>query len=443
MQRQRVAAGAGSAYPANRQLSRPEGAGELSVAVDPVAVAPVLQRMSTTGPDRCLAPQYGSIQRKLPEGSSKDRLDPVVDQALRETTPDQRDPEPTLPGDTIQQRHTILEIDPKDLLVLPRIQDQIKIIAAETEARERATKSPDKVEHTAARMIDYWSQRFMLSVDFELYRHHGDRRAILLKQLRAEEDKLVKKLKTSAPADLAVQVENLRRTFNDRWQREADRAADQYVTIASNEAKFLTIKQAATPVTIYGLPESLEGTVEASAHRDTMVKTSTPVAPSVVKFMKAVQKESGLKAMADNYLGHEQGSPYLGNTEGVGKYSFDVDLEGLIKVNAEGFYEREPLVKFFLAVDRAATATEITWIALYNDFEVAKTVNEKLGKRRIGFSGGGSPRPPKADTEGSIHHGPKPYKLHVHFNIMPIGLAGQYLAGKVYPPSIDLSPRGQ
>lgn len=94
------------------------------------------------------------------------------------------------------------------------------------------------------------------------------------------------------------------------------------------------------------------------------------------------------------------------------------------------------MIKFFFDVDRAASSAGIVWIALYNNFDVAKAVNEKLGKRRVGFSDGGSAGPGK---EGSIHHGPAPYLLHVHFNIMPISTAGQYIASKgVTPPSIDL-----
>ena len=166
-----------------------------------------------------------------------------------------------------------------------------------------------------------------------------------------------------------------------------------------------------------------------------MNRGSAPVAPSVVTFMAAVQAESGLNARADNYADHEKHSPYLGNVEGVGKYSFDVDLGGLVKVTDEGFYEREPLVSFLLAVDRAAKKADIAWIVLYNDFAVAREVNEQLGKRRVGYSGGGSAGPGK---EGSIHHGPAPFILHLHFNIMPIGLAAQYLVGKVHPPRIDL-----
>jgi hypothetical protein len=60
----------------------------------------------------------------------------------------------------------------------------------------------------------------------------------------------------------------------------------------------------------------------------------------------------------------------------------------------------------------------MAWVAFYNDFEVAKTVNEKLGGLHAGFSGGGHP----PFQKGSFHHGPEPYILHIHFNIMPIKL---------------------
>jgi hypothetical protein len=160
-----------------------------------------------------------------------------------------------------------------------------------------------------------------------------------------------------------------------------------------------------------------EGTVEAKANPRMIEKKSAPVAPSVVRFIKEVQKQSGLQIKVDNYGGHEAGNPPFTSdieVEKLGKYSFDVHLQGLPgfqKLTAEGFYERGPLVDFFLAVDRAAQSTEIEWVALYKDFEVAQRVNKELGARYIGFAGG--------RKEGSIHHGPDPYLLHVHFNIMP------------------------
>jgi hypothetical protein len=369
-------------------------------------------------------------QGRNPDEPVKKPVDPL-EEALREAArqpPQPKPPEPTVPGDRVQQRRTLAEVDPYDLWRLPRIQERMSALAAETEARERATVKPGtEVKHTAANMMDYWRLRFVGSVDYILYLRGGGKRLPLLRKLGAEESKLMK----SAPADLAAQVEALRGTYKDKWQKEVDRAADQFVLLASNESQFLTVPQAAKRVSIYGLPERLEGTVEAAAHPEEVAKDSVPVAPSVVEFMKAVQKESGLKAKASNYPEHEKHSPYFGNVEGVGKYSFDVHLDGLIKINAEGFYERDPLIKFFLAVDRASKSTQIAWIALYNDFAVAKAVNEKLGYRRIGYSGGG--------REGSIHHGPAPYLLHIHFNVMPTGLAGQYIAGKnTPPPYIDL-----
>jgi hypothetical protein len=110
-------------------------------------------------------------------------------------------------------------------------------------------------------------------------------------------------------------------------------------------------------------------------------------------------------------------------------------------VNDEGFYDVEKMVQFFFAVDRASRDTKIAWNAYYNDAKVFNRVNKQLGKDRILFVGGGDSHNPDGSVkdEGSIHNGPYPYILHVHFNIMPTELAGQYLAGKgVVPIPIDL-----
>jgi hypothetical protein len=399
-------------------------------------LGPVLARFDVAGAERqrerSEAIQHGLDPDDPRSKPAPDDLREKAREAARNPPP--RPPEPIIPGDPTQQHRTLAQVDGIELWRLPRIQSQMQTIAAQTEARERATVGPSgTVKHTAEAMLDYWRIHFAESVEYILYTRGGGRHAPLLKQLRAEEAKLVK----AAPADLVDQVKALRERFAEKWRQEVDRAADRFVIVAENEGKYLTIHQAADPVSIYGLPKDLEPEVEASAAPDQINKGSKPVAESVVTFMKAVQKESGLKkALADNYTDHEKHSPYLGNIENVGKYSFDVDLGGLIKVNAEGFYEREPLIKFFLAVDRAATATGIAWIALYNDFEVIKTVNERLGKHRLGFAGGYSAGP---GQEGSIHHGPAPYILHIHFNIMPIATAGQYVAGNpIPPPHIDL-----
>ena len=386
-----------------------------------------------------------ALQRMLQMRAEEPAPQPAdpVQEALREANSkpvEPREPEPTRPGDPGQQARTIPKVHPDDeLWPLPRIQDGLRAVAEETEARERASLKPGQTAHrTVANQMEYWEQRFIDSVDYILYRRDGGKQNQLRYELRVKEEQLMK----SAPRpprnsqeafgamgwgmQLIAQVEALRRTYSDKWKRTVDETADRFILLASHQARFLTVNQAAERVSVYGLPEYVEGTVPQSAHPKILAKDSTPVAPSVITFMEAVRDKSGLKAMAGNYANHEKHSPYVGNIDEVGKYSFDVDLGGLIKVNADGFYEREPLIDFFLAVDRASAETGIAWIALYNDFDVAKTVNEKLGKRRIGFSGMGSTK----DDPGSIHHGPAPYLLHIHFNIMPRSQAAQYTVSR-------------
>jgi hypothetical protein len=349
-----------------------------------------------------------------------------------------RAPAPTRPGSWSQIEDAIPQVKPMDLFNDPAIKTRMRTIAEEAEAREKA-KPGGKVDHSANALMDYWKDRFVNSVDYILYRRGGGKRQPRLDRLHAQERKLLE----ANPADIVAQVEALRSKAHSDWLAEAQRAADQFVTLAANEAQFVTIHQKATPVKVFGLPESVEGTVKATDHADVLQSGSTPVAPSVVKFMKAVQKESKLKVVAENYPGHELANPWLGgDPKNVGKYSFDVDLEGLIEVNrgsppdanAEGFYDRKPLIDFFLAVDRAAGTTGMEWVVFYNDFDVAKAVNEKLGRLHIGFSGGGGDA---GFSKGSFHHGPKPYVLHVHFNIMPIDLKEKFDRAQAVKAVID------
>lgn len=397
------------------------------------------------------------LQRKTDEISpAPGKADDPVEEALREANskPDQpRDPEPILPGHPGQQARAIPKVYPDELWALPRIQDGLRAVAEETEAREKATLKPGETGHrTVANQFAYWEQRFIDSVDYILYRREGGQQALLRRELRAQEELLMQsspmvRSKNNPPprntpemfrdmgrlVELNAKVEALRRTYSERWKEFVDRTADRFVTLVSHHSRFLTVSQAAKPVAVYGLP-AFEREFEVADQPKVLAEKSTPVAESVITFWKAVQDESGLKTtMIGNYDNHEKHSPYLGNMQEIGKYSFDVHLP--FKINAEGFYEREPLIQFFLAVERASKAKDIAWIALYNDFEVAKRVNESLNKRRIGFSGMGSTK----DDPGSIHHGPSPYLLHIHFNIMPIALAGQYLANKNKKlPYIDL-----
>jgi hypothetical protein len=441
--------------PAPDSTTQPHDASEkeaFSLARNVAAGAPPPRIVHTLGPVIARYPKEGEEQQQRqseaiqhgldPDAPITEPLDPFhqhVQDLLRHPLP--QPPAPTLPGSQFQQEDAIPDVRPIDLFNQPKIQSDLKAIADAAEAQE-AAKPGGKVEHTADKLMAYWKDRFVNSVDYILYRRGGGKRQPVLKRLHDEEVKLVK----SNPADIVAQVEALRRKLQSDWLTEVQVAADEFVVLAENEAKFVTIHQAAKSVKVFGLPESMEGTVKASDHPDVLEASSTPVAPSVVQFMEAVQKESKIKAVAENYPAHEKANPWVGDPKGIGKYSFDVHLDGFVKKNDQGFYDQAPVIDYFLAVERAA-ATEFEWDAFYNDFEVAKAVNEKLGKMRIGFSGGGGAPP---FSQGSFHHGPAPYVLHIHFNIMPIKLKEKFdrdlvvkgLVGKVILPFIEfLNPK--
>ncbi|HKN54608.1 MAG TPA: hypothetical protein VJX66_19060, partial [Amycolatopsis sp.] len=265
------------------------------------------------------------------------------------------------------------------------------------------------------------------SVQYILY-YRTDKRAVHLARLKAAEEAVLKQTPTAGhegaaentfrAVGLSLRIEALRQAARAAWLSDVDRAVDSFLVLAENQAKFLTVKQKAEPVLVTGLP-SFEPVVKPAAAPDQLEKDSVGSAQSVVTFVRAVQRQwHGHLIKAGNYGGHELGNPHYGNVEFLGKFSFDVDLGSFAKVREDGFYEHDPVVDFFLAVERASAETNIGWLALYNDFAVAKEVNEQIGEFRIGFSGGGSPIKAPPEKEGSLHHGPAPYILHIHFNIM-------------------------
>jgi hypothetical protein len=387
--------------------------------------------------------------------------DPFGD-ALREAlakarrNPPQPQPEPIIPGEHRQQVDTIPEVDALAWWRLPWVQDGLRQ-QAERLAEWQRTRPQGDPTKDADYYMDVFRIEFVNSVTYIL-QHRRTRwykrarvtvRDLRLAELRDAEADLAKPL----PADrtgaqeralwamgAVTQAERARLAASDQWQRDIERAARQFLVLARNQADFITIPQNATPTKIYGLPEWLEGTVPASAHPDLVEqdRESPGYSPTAVRFLTAVRREYRPRVTAINYPGHEKSNMYVGDIEGIGKYSFDIDLGA--PVNNDGFYDHDEAVRFFLALERASAATQIAWIAYYNDFEVAREVNERIGKFRVGFSGAGTPYGARPGDEGSIHHGPAPYILHIHVNVMPQLLARQFFAnrGVAELPSIDL-----
>lgn len=77
---------------------------------------------------------------------------------------------------------------------------------------------------------------------------------------------------------------------------------------------------------------------------------------------------------ASNYTGHGGGS-----FAGRGR-SLDLTIP---QRRADGFFDAAQAIAFALAIDRAASAIGVEWRVIYDDFSVARAVNERLGQRRI------------------------------------------------------------
>jgi hypothetical protein len=363
-------------------------------------------------------------------------------------------PEIVLPDDPDQQRATIAPVNAELLWLEPHRQDVFHELAVRMEKLE-----PSK--HDAAFWLRYWHARFTASVHYILevrstHRHvakktqnwYPARAEHLMRLHEAEAEVLARPPAENLGAEVralwalgaVARVGQLREAARTEWLEEVRLAADRFLAVAQNETLIRTEHQSAREVRVYGLPEELEGTLPPSAFPALFEGGGPGFSPSTARFMAALQKASGQRVQATNYPGHETSNYYVGDPEHIGKYSFDVEPD--IPKDANGLYEPAKMVLFFLAMERAAQETDIAWTAYYNDFTVAKQVNEQIGWRRVDFSGGGGPRNATPDQQGSFHHGPFPYILHVHVNIMPRGLARQYLAGRAdLPLAIDLGQR--
>ncbi|MFN2496352.1 MAG: hypothetical protein ABR608_10675 [Pseudonocardiaceae bacterium] len=396
-------------------------------------------------------------QGRVPGEPSSPMPDPFGD-ALREAlaeamrNPPLPPPDSIIPGDRRQQVATIPEVDALALWKLPRIQDALRRLAERQRTRTHGDPTKDANYYMNQFRIEFANSLTYILQRRETRRYKGKPitvRDLRLVELQDAEANLAK----SPPPDrygaqnrafwamgAVMRAEQARRAANEQWQKDIERAATQFLVLARNQTDFLSIPQHATPVKIFGLPEWLEGTVPASANPDLVEQDpdNPGSSPTVIRFLTAVRREYSRRVIAINYPDHEKSNMYVGDIEGIGKYSFDIVLSA--PVNSDGFYDHDETVQFFLALERAGIATEIAWIAYYNDFDVAREVNERIGKVRVGFSGAGTPYGARPGDEGSIHHGPAPYILHIHVNVMPTMLARQFFAnhGVAELPSIDL-----
>lgn len=369
------------------------------------------------------------VQRLPVPPTPQDPFDPFKkvleeeERAARRRPPPPAPPVPVTPGDRAEQIR-VFRVSGEELWDRPDVQSKMKSLAEQVEADEEKIR-PGKVTHTKIAMISFWEDSFTGSVEYILTKRETTKDPVshksvtaqtaMLLELQREEAKLQSSVKDHDA--LVAQVTTLRASFKRKWDEKVDHAVKRFLQLAESQAALLPDAGHLALPFVFLLPAGLEKTVTSRQAPGQLEEGAKPVAASVVRFMKAVQQESGTTAVAENYEGHAEGNPHFKDRP-VGEYAIDVHLP--VRVDPDtGFYDRDAAIKYFEAVERASQKLDIEWMAFYNDAQVIKKFNESVGKARIVFIGG--------SHGGTFHHGPEPYILHVHFNIMPKDLADKFL----------------
>ena len=336
------------------------------------------------------------------------------------------DPFAVIPGNGAQQEAALPLPDAP--MLWQTIEPEMTALA--TEWNQRETQKLGHVgPHTVENLIPYWRTDFTDTLlDTQVRRE--DYRPRMLGALRARERQLMATVKDDS---LAAQIADARRKARTEWQAQLALATRRYIVLARDEMRWaLDVPAGLQRADVVGLPRGVEDEI-APGPGVPLEHGAKPVASSVITFVNAVRQESGLAIVAENYDGHSVANPRMAQGDAAGEYSFDVHPD--IPKNADGYYDRERTVRFFMAVERASRATQIAWNAYYNDFDAAQTVNLALGVERI----------KRSHVGGKFDHGPAPFVLHAHFNIMPCAIAAQWAAGKPQVleryPALDINPR--
>jgi hypothetical protein len=168
--------------------------------------------------------------------------------------------------------------------------------------------------------------------------------------------------------------------------------------------------QAGSPgVKPLGRFEPAPDAVSLTAHPHIGDSRKAPVAPLLGRFVDELRKRYKAPMNAFTYRGHGGGKFH-----GRG-YSLDLTIEGR---DGRGFYPPDRAVTFLRAVHDAATAVGAQWRMIYNDFDVADTVNRALGRAHVVFVG--KARKTGKTVSGLNWHGPEPLILHFHLDLAPL-----------------------
>jgi hypothetical protein len=214
-----------------------------------------------------------------------------------------------------------------------------------------------------------------------------------LKRLAKEEKALVKRERGSAT--LSEQIIALRQRHADAFRPKLADIKLRFLQGARERFLFWFEKQMNVRPNekMRRLPDTAEGSTKLK-DLDGLI-TGEPdleVANSVVLFARMLKATSPVSIDISTYEGHSWD-----------RYSLDL-FPQVAKDSARGLYDADTMVDVFLKINEAAALSGVKWRALYNDFDVARRVNQSIGMRKVSFQ---------------WEHGPAPYVLHVHVDLTP------------------------
>lgn len=140
---------------------------------------------------------------------------------------------------------------------------------------------------------------------------------------------------------------------------------------------------------------------------DPLIKGSgkNPVAPLTVEFVKELQRRYP-QVRADTYRNHGGGA-FTGRG-----FSIDLWLDNSPK-DERGFWQPKDTLALLREVHQAARIVGAEWRVLYNDYSVARVINQETRARRVAFIG-------NTFRGGLNWHGPHPLILHFHLDLAPL-----------------------
>jgi hypothetical protein len=218
------------------------------------------------------------------------------------------------------------------------------------------------------------------------------------------------KPKEEIDAEIEAEMTEVRCDQQEWAKNQVEGIARAWAVGRREQLDFQTILQTAAPLKTfapkYTPAETDKVPIPASVRQGGADANLPPVAPEVAAFLTKLEQvltaaNPPQTYSVGNYSGHGGGS-------WAGK-GFSLDMYIPARKDSRGFWDRSAAISFLLSLDKTASSFGARWRVLYNDFSVAKAVNEATGSRNVEFMG---------DSSGNLNwHGPDPLILHFHLDL--------------------------